>query len=131
MSRKIRVAILGLGRVGEVFAEHFLGKIQEANAAVEIVAVATRNAQSPVALGFAHNGVSVLENALDVVKLGDSVDIVFDLTGDPALRKSLREHMQAANNRHTVIAPEVMAQLVWAFFGAGSLPESAHTTGYD
>ncbi len=130
MKKKISVAILGLGRVGEVFAEHFLSKIQESHADVEIVAVATRNIQSPVALGFAHNGVSVLENALDVVKLGDSVDVVFDLTGDPALRKSLREHLQAANNRHTVIAPEVMAHLIWAFFGVGSLPEGSHT-GYD
>lgn len=130
MSRKINVAILGLGKVGEVFAEHFLSKIQEAQANVQIVAVAARNTQSPVALGFAHNGVTVLDNALDVVKLGDSVDIVFDLTGDAALRKSLREHMQAANNRHTVIAPEVMAHLLWAFFDAGSLPESGHS-GYD
>lgn len=129
MSNKIRVAILGLGKVGEVFAEHFLGKIQESGANVEIVAVATRDAQAPVALGFSHSGVTVLQDALDVANMGDKVDVVFDLTGNADLRKELRSRMQAANNHHTVIAPEVMAHLVWAFFDAGALPQSSKT-GY-
>lgn len=130
MSNKIKVAILGLGNVGEVFAEHFLSKIQESKAAVEIVAVATRNPQAPIALGFAHSGVTVLQDALDVVGMGDKVDVVFDLTGNAELRKELRSRMQMANNQHTVIAPEVMAHLVWAFFDAGDLPQSGKTGGY-
>lgn len=129
MSNKIRVAILGLGKVGEVFAEHFLSKIQESHADVEIVAVATRDPQAPVAMGFAHSGVTVLQDALDVAAMGDKIDVVFDLTGNAELRRELRSRMQAANNQHTVIAPEVMAHLLWAFFDAGALPQSSKT-GY-
>ena len=130
MSNKIRVALLGLGHVGEVFAEHFLEKIQEGHANVEIVAVATHDLESPVALGFAHSKVPVLKDALSVTNLGEKVDIIFDLTGNAELRQNLRNRLQESGNRHTVVAPEVLAHLLWNFFGESvALPQSAQT-GY-
>jgi hypothetical protein len=73
--------------------------------------------------------VPVFQNALDVVSLGAKVDIIFDLTGDPELRKKLRIALQETHNQHTVIAPEVVAHLLWNFFGEGDLPRSSQT-GY-
>ena len=129
MSHVVKVALLGLGEVGEKFAEHFLEKIQEEHVNVEIVAVAHRNLESPVALGFSQNKVPVFQNALDVVNMGAKVDVIFDLTGDPDLRRKLRTGLQEAYNQHTVIAPEVIAHLLWNFFGEGDLPHSDQT-GY-
>jgi len=129
MRHVVKVALLGLGEVGERFAEHFLEKIQEEHVNVEIVAVAHRNLESPVALGFIHSKVPVFQNALEVVSLGAKVDIIFDLTGDPELRKNLRIALQETHNQHTVIAPEVVAHLLWNFFGEGELPRSSQT-GY-
>lgn len=129
MSHPVKVALLGLGEVGERFAEHFLEKIQEEHVNVEIVAVAHRDRESPVAMGFRHSRVPVFEDAMDVVSLGPRVDVIFDLTGDPALRRNLREALQASHNRHTVIAPEIVAHLLWNFFGEGELPHSPRT-GY-
>ena len=126
MSNTIKVALLGLGSVGETFAEHFLEQIQEQHINVEIVAVASRHLDSPVAMGFAHSHVPVFQDALEVVNLGEKVDIIFDLTGNEELRKSLRVRLQETNNRHTVLAPEVFAQLLWSFFGEKTiLPQSA------
>ena len=129
MGRVVKVALLGLGEVGEKFAEHFLEKIQEEHVKVEIVAVAHRNLESPVALGFLHSKVPVFRDAMEVVTLGAKIDIIFDLTGDPDVRKRLREALQASHNQHTVIAPEVVAHLLWNFFGEGELPHSSRT-GY-
>jgi homoserine dehydrogenase len=129
MSQVVKVALLGLGEVGETFAEHFLEKIQENHVKVEIVAAAHHNLESPVALGFSQNGVPVFKDALEVVSMGARVDIIFDLTGDPELRKKLRVALQETHNQHTVIAPEVVAHLLWNFFGEGDLPHSAKT-GY-
>lgn len=129
MSHVVKVALLGLGEVGETFAEHFLEKIQEEHVKVEIVAVAHHNLESPVALGFIQNGVPVFKDAMDVVTMGAKVDIIFDLTGDPELRKKLRVALQETHNQHTVIAPEVVAHLLWNFFGEGELPHS-EKTGY-
>lgn len=119
MTNKIRVALLGLGDVGEIFAEHFLERIQEHNAPVEIVAIADRHTDSPVVLGFSQNGVPVFQDALDVIKLGDKVDIIFDLTGNAKLRNELRQKLVETKNRHTVIATEVFARLMWIFFADG------------
>lgn len=116
MSKKIRIALLGLGNVGQTFAEHFLEKIQEHSAPVEIVAVADHHTDSPVALGFSQNGVPVYQDALDVVKLGDQVDIIFDFTNNTQLRQELRLKLLESKNRHTLIATEVVARLLWCFF---------------
>jgi homoserine dehydrogenase len=129
MSKTIKVALLGLGSVGETFAEHFLEKIQEEHVNIEIVAVASRNLDSPVAMGFIHSKIPVFQDALDVATLGEEVDVIFDLTGEPEIRRNLRALLQETNNRHTVIAPEVMARLLWSFFGEGELKSSSHT-GY-
>lgn len=129
MSHAVKVALLGLGEVGEKFAEHFLAKIQEEHVNVEIVAVAHRDLESPVALGFLHSGVPVFRDAMEVVTLGAKVDIIFDLTGDPEVRRQLRQALQDTHNHHTVIAPEVVAHLLWNFFGEGELPRSGRT-GY-
>jgi homoserine dehydrogenase len=116
MTNKIRVALLGLGEVGQTFAEHFLEKIQEHGAPVQIVAVADRNIDSPVALGFSQNGVPVYKDALDVANLGDQVDIIFDLTNNSRLRQELRLKLLETKNKHTLIATEIVARLLWCFF---------------
>ena len=130
MSNKVKVALLGLGSVGETFAENFLVKIQEEHINVEIVAVSNKDLNTPVVMGFAHSKVPVFENAMDVVKMGDKVDIIFDLTGDPEIRKNLRTRLQEIKNTHTVIAPEVVAHLLWNFFGEKTQMPVSKKTGY-
>lgn len=130
MSEKINIALLGLGAVGQDFAEHFLEIIQEGGKPVEIVAVASRHIDSPIALGFQQNGVAVFADALEVVKMGDAVDIIFDLTGKTETRQALRKALQESNNQHTVIAPEVMAKLLWMFFGEDADLGEGKGSGY-
>ncbi len=131
MSRKITIALIGLGRVGEIFAENLLESIQTRHIAAEIVAIAAHNLNSPVALGFAHSNVPVYEDGLKIVELGDKVDIIFDLTGNADFRQRLREHLRDSQNHHTIIASESIAQLLWAFFGENAeLPSPHASTGY-
>ena len=130
MSEKIKVAILGLGNIGQEFAEHLLERIQEGGMPIEIVGVAHRHLDSPVALGFQQNGVPVFEDALDIVSLGDAVDIIFDLTGNAKIRQGLRECLQQTGNRHTAIAPETFARLMWCFFDTDDTVLAAASGGY-
>ncbi len=130
MSGIIKVALLGLGEVGQVFAEELLEKIQEDNKPIEIVAVAHRDTASPVVLGFKQNGVQVFQDALEVIELGEAIDIIFDLTGDRLMRHALRERLQATGNRHTVLAPEVVATLLWHFFDQSTELVSGQADGY-
>lgn len=129
--QEISVALLGLGRIGEVFAENFLERIQEGKKPVRIVAVADRNPGSPVAIGFQHSGTPVFSDALEICDIADRIDIILDLTGNAEMRQALRERLHAAGNRHTVIAPESFARLLWCFFDDDSeLPDVHGHIGY-
>lgn len=130
MATKIRIALLGLGDVGEKFAEHFLEIMQEGGKPIEIVAVGHHDLESPVALGFQQNKVPVFKNPLDVVKLGEKIDIIFDLTEDVQIRRGLRDGLHKSNNRHTVVAPEVVASLLWMFFDEPGTLSEGKASGY-
>lgn len=130
MGNKIKIAILGLGNIGQEFAEHLLARIQEGGMPIEIVGVAHRHLDSPVVLGFQQSGVKVFADALDIISLGESVDIIFDLTGNAKIRQSLRECLQQTGNRHTVIAPETFARLLWCFFDGEEAALAAASGGY-
>lgn len=116
MEQNIKVALIGLSENGEEFAEHFLEIIQERHRPVEIVAVSDPDTESPVALGFAHSNVPVHADPLQVIAMGDTVDVIFDLTDDEGQRAKLRQALADSGNRHTVLAPQVMARLVSLFF---------------
>lgn len=125
MGNKINIAIVGLGEAGEIFAEHLLEKIQLENKPVSIVALADPDLDSPIALGFRQNGVPVYDNFLDIAGLGEEVDIIFNLSGDAVVTQRLRLELLEAKNRHTMIASEEMANLLWCFFDEKrSLPKA-------
>jgi hypothetical protein len=54
--------------------------------------------------------------------MGDAVDIIFDLTGLPAVRRELRTKLHDAGNAHTVIASESISRLIWALIGTEAMP---------
>ncbi|MHB8454550.1 MAG: hypothetical protein ACYDDO_07570 [Acidiferrobacterales bacterium] len=116
MHRKIRIALLGLGELGQTFAENFLEKIHTDRIPIEIVAVAHRELDSPVAMGFAHSRVPVFQDPAEVIKMGDGVDIIFDLSEDSRVRQDLRLRLIESKNLHTAIAPDVFARLLGYFF---------------
>jgi hypothetical protein len=41
------------------------------------------------------------------VAIGKDIDVIFDLTGIPALRRELREKLARSHNLHTVIAGSI------------------------
>ncbi|MFM2408528.1 MAG: hypothetical protein RL358_1270 [Pseudomonadota bacterium] len=124
--QKQSIAIVGLGKVGSVFLEKLLN---QSNKGVEIVAVAEKGATTGAALAKA-NGIENL--SIDqLVAQGDKIDILFDLTGVVAVRQELREKMMASGNRHTVIATESVALLIWSLVSVGEDMPNVHVkTGY-
>jgi predicted dehydrogenase len=124
--QKQSIAIVGLGRVGSVFLEKLLA---QSNKGIEIVAVAEKGDTTGSALAKKH-GIANL-NIDQIIAKSDSIDILFDLTGAPAVRKELREKLMAAANRHTVIATESIATLIWSLISDGdNLPLVHGKTGY-
>ena len=120
------IAIVGLGRVGTVFLEHMLARRDQG---VNIVRVAQLSKTD--GLRMAEEAGIAAGSIDDVVAEGEGIDIIFDLTGSGDARQQLREALAAAGNRHTVIAPESVARLMWTLMNAGEeLPEVHSGGGY-
>jgi len=123
---KQSVAIIGLGRVGSRFLEILLSSSSKGIA----IAAVVENGNTPGRAAAQAHGIKVI-SIDELVAKGDAVDIIFDLTGVATVRKELREKLFAVANRHTVIATESIARLIWALITDGSdLPEVHHKTGY-
>ncbi|EQD73140.1 MmcA [mine drainage metagenome] len=123
--KKQTIAIVGLGRVGSVFLGALLGK---ANKGLEIVAVAEKSDTPGTRLALAH-GIEVLDVDGLIGKSGN-VDIIFDLTGMSAVRQELRDKLSKSTNRHTVIATESIARMIWMFITDAELPDVHAGAGY-
>lgn len=120
------IAIVGLGRVGSVFMR---GMVNKHGKGVNLVCVAEPSETPGRAQAIAAD--VPLASLEAMAAMGDKVDIIFDLTGNPEVRKQMRELMAQFGNRHTAIAPESVARLIWALIGTEALPEIAgRNTGY-
>lgn len=123
---KQSIAIVGLGRVGSVFLEEL---VRCPNENIDVLAVAEKGDTPGKALAIS-NGIAVLDIDALIAK-GDTIDILFDLTGIAAVRKELREKMMSTDNRHTIIATESIAQLIWSLIASDTALPSVHgKTGY-
>ena len=123
---KQSIAIVGLGKVGSAFLEELLG---QSNEGVEIVAVVESNNTAGLALAKAR-GIKNL-SIDELVSMGEDLDILFDLTDVASVRQELRDKLRVAGNRHTIIATENIARMVWTLIAGGAdLPRTHASTGY-
>ena len=122
---KQNIAIIGLGRIGSAFLSEMLRKKEGVNLAYAAEQMDTLGKAKAIAAGIKIGSLD------DIVAMGDRIDVVFELTGLPSLRKELREKITAANNRHTVIASETIVRVIWALISDEALPViEGRKTGY-
>ena len=127
MRNNINIAIVGLGRVGSIFLKKLLEIGRED---ISIVAVAEKDSDSLMLKLAMERGIKICEDH-QIANMGEEVDIIFDMTGDSKSRRSMRMKMLKSCNIHTVIAPEIMAFLIWALLGEeGALPDVHSIKGY-
>lgn len=125
---EIKVSIVGLGRVGSVFYDRI---VEKQGQGVRVVAVADRHDDLPAVRDARRRGIAVHKDGLELVAFADKIDIIFDLTGCAGFREKLRGALAVTGNRHTVVAPEVVASLIWVLVGSEQvLPDVHAVKGY-
>ena len=128
MVKEIRIAIVGLGRIGSLFLQKMT---EQRSSGVKLIAVVEARADAPGVKIAEDKKIKIYKEVQDIVRLGDTVDVVFDLTGSAEVRRALRSGLAGSNNRHTVVAPEVVAFLIWGLIASGeAFPESHAISGY-
>ena len=121
---KLNIAIIGLGRIGTAF----LGAMRD-KPDIQLFCVADV-ADTPAKLKAEADGI-MIATLDEIVGMSEVLDIIFDLTGNPQVRRELRNKLQATRNTHTVIATETIVHLAWSLVSAEPLPEiEGRKTGY-
>jgi predicted dinucleotide-utilizing enzyme len=120
-----RIAIVGLGRVGGEFLGELLNKKDRG---FQIRAVAELQ-DTPAKEQAANEGIEVttLER---IAEMGSEIDVIFDLSGSRTVRAQLRDRLANAGNMHTVIAPEIVGQMIWSLITDKPLPQVHRNVGY-
>lgn len=117
---EFRIAMIGAGETGTPLLKHLLSM-----PFVKILGIADLDLEQPgIALAREH-GVHVTQNFMDLARLGEEVDILIDVTGAPAVREALRQHMIDTENDHTLIMHERIALLLMSL-SAGQLVQAKH-----
>lgn len=119
------VALIGLGEVGGPFLEQML---QLENRGIRVLCVAELS-DTPGRRFALDKGVPI-KTVDEILAMGPTIDVVFDLTGSPELRRLLRQQMQETGNRHTIIAPETMARMLWSVISDKALAATHSQGGY-
>jgi predicted dinucleotide-utilizing enzyme len=109
--RNINISIIGLGRIGSAFFDAIRQR-----QSLNLVCVAEL-ADTPTKSKAAAAGIRIA--TLDeIVAMGNAIDVIFELTGMPEVRKELREKLHDMRNYHTVVASETIARLIWPLIDA-------------
>ena len=118
------IAIIGADHGSEDFLRQML---QLQSSGVNVVAV---YGQKGLELNSMAETVNIKRlNLQEIVSLGDKLDIIFDLSGDRELRMELRKTLFSSDNKHSIIAPESIAQLMFKMMGSELTP-SGGVVGY-
>ena len=120
---KANVAIVSLGRVGSAFLEKFITKKMKG---IKLVAVEI-NPDAPGVKIARKKRTPILTDINDLLAMGESLEIIFDLTGNEETRKKLRKGLLRSKNQNTVIAPEVIARLIWDLMAKGKKLPAVHS----
>lgn len=120
------IALVGLGRIGSAFLQEISNKRERG---VNVL-LAAEVSDTPGKAQAIKAGIRIA-TLQEITASGTRLDIIFDLTGNPEVRKQLREGLAMHNNQHTVIAPESVARLIWSLISDEKLLEiQGRNTGY-
>lgn len=115
-----RIVVIGAGQTGAPLLRQLLSA-----SFVDLAGVADLDLTMPgIALAREH-GVAVSADFMELLSGSTPVDIVIDVTGQPAVRDALRKHMVDSGNTHTVIMHERIALLMLSL-SAGTLVTGKH-----
>ncbi|MDH3974576.1 MAG: hypothetical protein OEV42_09900 [Deltaproteobacteria bacterium] len=120
MIDEINVAIIGLGRVGSTFTKKLYGFKEKG---INITAVFERNINAPGLRYAKRLGVHICAHEDEITQMTESVDVIFNLTGDINMETKMRAAQTKLGNRHTVIVSTLMASFIWKMIAEEKLPE--------
>lgn len=122
MGDTVRIAVVGGGRAGTPLIQEFIDRPY-----AELVGVADIDPESAGARLAREHGVFFTTDAMDLAAKGEEIDLLIEVSGDPILKRRLKDAYFETGNRHTIIVHDLVARLVWTVIsGADSIAPAVH-----
>jgi predicted dinucleotide-utilizing enzyme len=120
--QNVRVAIVGGGRTGAPLLEA-LSRVPY----IEVVGVADADPGSHGARFAQEHDIFYTEHASVLGAKSAEIDLIIEVSGDPAVKPELKEAFQAQGNTDTIIVHDLVARLIMTLAsGADELAPSFH-----
>lgn len=118
----VRVAVVGGGRAGSPILMDLMSR-----PFIDLVAVCDVNTESPGAMLARDNGIFVTGDVDELAAMGEDIDIIIEVSGDPAVKPKLKNAFIVSGNRTTIIMHDLVARMMMSIMGeSDSLMESVH-----
>lgn len=104
---RVSVAIVGGGRTGTPLLKDFLERPY-----IDVVGVADMDLESPGAQLAREQGIFVCQYADVLAAKGENLDVIIEVSGDPDVKRALKEAFIAQGNKRTVIVSDIIARLI-------------------
>ena len=101
------VAVVGAGETGTPLLQQLLDA-----PFVELAGVADLDPEAPGMRLARQHGITTTTDFMELARLGETLDVLIDVTGVAKVREALRQHMQDSGNQRTIIMHEVIVQLM-------------------
>ncbi len=106
MQDKINVALIGGGRTGTPLLLEMLKYPY-----INIIGVADLNPAAEGIMVAAEKGIFTTSDPMTLVKKGDEIDILIEVSGDMALKKAIKSAFEISGNKKTLIMHDLIARL--------------------
>lgn len=106
MPDKINVALIGGGRTGTPLLHEMLKYPY-----INITGVADLNPAAEGIMVAAEKGIFTTSDPMTLVKKGDEIDILIEVSGDNALKKAIKSALEKSGNKKTIIMHDLIARL--------------------
>ena len=118
----VRAAIVGGGRMGTPLITDFLSR-----PFIELVSVCDVDENSPGATLARDNGVIVTDDVDVLAGMGEDIDVIVEVSGDPNVKPRLKNAFVVSGNRTTLIMNDLVARMMLSIIAdSEDLLETVH-----
>lgn len=119
---KVRVAFVGGGGTAVPLLEDLLRR-----PFIDVVGIADVDETSRGGQLAKANGIFFTTDALVFASKGDEIDVLFELSGDPLIKRRLKNAFVAEGNLHTIIVHDLVARMMLSVaMSSATLAETFH-----
>lgn len=119
---RVRVAVVGGGRTGTPLIADLMTR-----PFVDFIAVCDVDTESRGATLARDNGVFVTGDIQELAAMGEDIDIIIEVSGDPEVKPKLKNAFILSGNRSTIIMHDLIARLMLSVMGdSDDLVETLH-----